>query len=154
MMITALSLSLDGLGIGTPITSFAPRFRLDGLGVDYQSGPVTLSGGLLALRGQDGSVSEYDGAVTLAAESFELAALASYSTGSEASLFAFAFLDPPLGGPPYLFVTGVAAGFGYNRDLLIPPIARTRAERAGRPAQGRVRGKERQWKVKGDASDR
>ena len=31
-------------------------------------------------------------------------------------------LDYPIGGPSFFFVTGLAAGFGYNRKLLIPPI--------------------------------
>ena len=36
------------------------------------------------------------------------------------SLFVFALLDTPLGGPPYFFLTGLAGGFGYNRSLQLP----------------------------------
>ena len=42
--------------------------------------------------------------------------------GGAPSLFAFAVLDAPLGGPPFFFVTGVAAGLGVNRDLVVPPV--------------------------------
>ncbi|HEY5317669.1 MAG TPA: DUF6603 domain-containing protein, partial [Solirubrobacteraceae bacterium] len=38
------------------------------------------------------------------------------------SLFLYAVLDYPIGGPEFFFVTGLAAGFGYNRKLLIPSI--------------------------------
>jgi len=31
-------------------------------------------------------------------------------------------VNDPLGGPAFFFVTGLAVGFGYNRDLLIPPV--------------------------------
>jgi len=38
------------------------------------------------------------------------------------SLFIYAVLDYPLGGPSFFFVTGLAAGFGYNRALSLPTI--------------------------------
>lgn len=31
-------------------------------------------------------------------------------------------LEYPLGGPPFFFVTGLAAGFGYNRRAIVPPV--------------------------------
>ncbi|MFM7789345.1 MAG: DUF6603 domain-containing protein, partial [Microcystis panniformis] len=34
----------------------------------------------------------------------------------------YAILDYPLGGPSFFFVTGLAAGFGYNRALKVPTI--------------------------------
>jgi hypothetical protein len=122
LKISALTLSLIGAGVGSPIKTFSPQFRIDGLAVDFENGPVILSGGLIAVRGPDDKVVEYDGQLTLAAEEFELAAIAGYST-QETSMFAFAILEAPLGGPPFLFVTGVAAGFGYNRDLKVPDAA-------------------------------
>ena len=36
------------------------------------------------------------------------------------SLFVFAGLDTPLGGPPAFYVTGLMGGFGYNRSLKLP----------------------------------
>jgi hypothetical protein len=38
------------------------------------------------------------------------------------SLFLYAVLNAPLGGPSFFFVTGLAAGFGYNRRLNTPTI--------------------------------
>lgn len=122
LKMSALTLSLMGAGVGSPITSFSPKFRIGGVAIDYESGPVILSGGLIALRGDNDEVVEYDGQITLSAEQFELAAIAGYSS-KETSMFAFAILEAPIGGPPFLFVTGVAAGFGYNRDLLVPDAA-------------------------------
>src|SRR5262249_59173355 len=39
-----------------------------------------------------------------------------------ASLFIFASLVAPLGGPPWFFITGVAGGFGFNRSLPAPGL--------------------------------
>ncbi len=38
------------------------------------------------------------------------------------SLFIYAALNRPLGGPAFFFVEGLAAGFGVNRRLIMPPI--------------------------------
>lgn len=37
-------------------------------------------------------------------------------------MFAYGVLRKMLGGPPAFYVTGVAAGFGYQRELLLPDI--------------------------------
>src|SRR5262249_57034534 len=29
-------------------------------------------------------------------------------------------VDGPIGGPPFLFVTGLGGGLGYNRELIVP----------------------------------
>src|SRR5262249_54921487 len=42
------------------------------------------------------------------------------SQGSYTSLFVFVSLPITLGGPPFLFVTGLGGGAGYNRQL-VPP---------------------------------
>ncbi len=60
------------------------------------------------------------GAVVSIVNMFELSAIGGYTEADgQASLFIFASLVAPLGGPPWFFVTGVAGGFGYNRSL--PP---------------------------------
>ena len=58
------------------------------------------------------------------ASSFDLTALGAYAqlTSGQPSLFVFAVLEIPLGGPPYFFITGAAAGFGFNRRLVIPEV--------------------------------
>ncbi len=57
-------------------------------------------------------------------ESLSIAGLAGYTTiGGNPSLFLYAVLDYPLGGPEFFFVTGLAAGFGFNRNLLVPDVS-------------------------------
>ncbi|MCQ4838008.1 hypothetical protein NE556_22830, partial [[Clostridium] symbiosum] len=43
-------------------------------------------------------------------------------TEGSPSVFAYGVLRKMLGGPPAFYVTGVAAGFGYQRELLLPDI--------------------------------
>ncbi|CAE6848290.1 hypothetical protein R69746_07233 [Paraburkholderia aspalathi] len=38
------------------------------------------------------------------------------------SFFLYGVLDAPLGGPVFIVVTGVAAGFGLNRTLVVPDV--------------------------------
>jgi drug/metabolite transporter superfamily protein YnfA len=122
-LISALSIGLDGLSLGFTLAmppAISPA--LHGLSISYQGGPVQISGGFLEITNSDGSI-EYDGEALISAEAFMLAAIGSYSTiNNEPSLFIFAMLDAPLGGPSFFFVTGLAAGFGFNRDLLIPTL--------------------------------
>lgn len=121
-----LTLSLDGLAVGSRLSKFEPKFKLKGIGIDYQGGGAVEIGGAF-LRKQitkDGkTVDEYDGAAVIKSESFTLSAIGSYAQyDGHPSLFIYAVLDYPLGGPSFFFVTGLAAGFGYNRALKIPTI--------------------------------
>ncbi|MGK7880324.1 MAG: DUF6603 domain-containing protein [Crocosphaera sp.] len=124
---SGLTLSLDGLAVGSPLNKFDPKFKLKGIGIDYQGGGAVEIGGAF-LRKQvtkDGkTVDEYDGAAVIKSETFTLSAIGSYSEDAQGdpSLFIYAVLDKPIGGPSFFFVTGLAAGFGYNRALKIPTI--------------------------------
>ena len=121
-----LTLSLDGLGAGSPITSFDPRFTLRGLGVDYRNAAVEIGAAFLhttVTDAQGRTYDEYDGAAVLKAQGLTLSAIGSYAyLDGHPSLFVYAVLEYPIGGPAFFFVTGLAAGFGYNRDLIVPPI--------------------------------
>jgi large repetitive protein len=125
--IAGLSVDVDGLELDIPLKHPAELDQwsvdLAGLSVAFSSGPVEIAGGLLKIEGSDGGV-EYDGEVKVQVESFGLTALGSYarSGGSDpfTSLFVFLVVDAPIGGPPYLFITGLAAGAGYNRQLIVP----------------------------------
>ena len=73
------------------------------------------------------------GEVLIRTKKFGLSAFGAYSNVPEdktnnkpayKSLFVFAMLDLPLGGPPAFFVTGLAAGFGYHSKLNLPPVAK------------------------------
>jgi hypothetical protein len=76
------------------------------------------------LTGADGKpYDEYEGAALLKIRQLTLSAIGAYAfVGGYPSLFVYAVLDYPIGGPSFFFVTGLAAGFGYNRLLHVPPV--------------------------------
>ena len=121
-----LTLSLDGLGAGSPITRFEPRFTLRGLGVDYKNPAIEIGAAFLHVTVTDAqgrTYDEYDGAAIVKAQGLTLSAIGSYAyLDGHPSLFVYAVLDYPIGGPAFFFVTGLAAGFGYNRALVVPQI--------------------------------
>jgi hypothetical protein len=115
-----LQVVLDNLQIQmpakTPLDPSSYGLGLDGLGVSLNAGAVALSGALLH------SGDQYAGEATITAGDFTISAVGAFGTTDGAtSLFIFGCLNAPLGGPPAFFVTGVSAGFGYNRQLLMPP---------------------------------
>jgi hypothetical protein len=120
-----LALTLDGLAVGSPLDRFAPTFHLDGLGVAYAAPPVEISGALLRIPDDqldDKVAFQYDGTATVALPSFSLAAVGSYAQmkDGQPSLFVFGQLEAPLVGAPPILVTGLMAGFGFNRELSLP----------------------------------
>lgn len=115
-----VQLGLLGLGAGSPLDKLSPKFTVDGVTITVSAGPMTFSG---ALVGTIDPVNLY-GELGLSLPSFSLGALGGYANyGGHPSCFLFAVLDAELGGPPFFFVTGLAAGFGLNRTLVIPPVA-------------------------------
>ncbi|MBC7910623.1 MAG: hypothetical protein H7Y30_08990, partial [Pyrinomonadaceae bacterium] len=119
-----LTLSMTGLSLGSPLTHFSPTFDLSGLGVAYVKPPLEIMGGLLKVPGSQlapGVKFQFDGMLVLKSMNYSLSAIGSYAqTTSGPSLFVFAQLEAALGGPPAFFVTGLMAGFGFNRSLEIP----------------------------------
>ncbi|HKQ74412.1 MAG TPA: DUF6603 domain-containing protein, partial [Blastocatellia bacterium] len=107
-----LTLSLDGLSVGSPISKFEPQFDLRGLGIDYRNDALEIGGAFLKRAEKD-----YAGAALIKAKQLTLSALGMYKemTDGNPSLFVYAVLDYPIGGPSFFFVTGLAAGFGYSR---------------------------------------
>src|SRR5258706_7110416 len=137
LSLAGLTLSLDGLAFGSSLSKFDPKFDLHGLGIDYRTGAAEIGGAFLRTEGKlsDGTTyDEYDGAAVIKTEELTLSALGSYAILEEKdsrgilhnnpSLFIYAVLDYPLGGPSFFFITGLAAGFGYNRSLIVPPVDR------------------------------
>nr|BFE59358.1 hypothetical protein GCM10020063_038840 [Dactylosporangium thailandense] len=126
LSLAGLTLSLDGLTLGSPIDHFAPSFDLRGIGVDYRSGPVEVGGALLRTTVREPGkepYDEYDGAAVIRTSAFAVTAVGGYVyLNGQPSMFVYAVLDKTLGGPPFFTVTGLAAGFGYNRSLVLPPI--------------------------------
>ena len=88
---------------------------------------MELGGAFLQQQIQDPATGEiytsYAGEAVLKTEQLSLSAIGSYMKyRGETSLFVYALLEYPLGGPPFFFVTGLAAGFGYNRRAIIPRV--------------------------------
>ncbi len=124
-----LTLELDGLAAGVSLADvqahrFRPKFSLRGVSIDYRNGAVEVGGGLLHIPpATPGDPDEYAGGAVIRTAGLSLTAVGSYAelNGSR-SLFLYAALDYPLGGPPFLFVTGLAAGFGFNRTVRRPAL--------------------------------
>lgn len=121
----ALAVELVALSVGFKITQPTDlsqyKLGLEGLGISFTSSTIQITGAFLQDKGVD-PVS-YSGQARIQAGPFGIGALGSYTTipdTDQTSLFVFAFLDFPLGGPGFFFVTGLAAGFGYNRQLVMP----------------------------------
>ena len=127
-----LTFTLDGLGVGTPLTTLAPSFRLLGIGLDYHSGPVEIGASFLRMHVEATSVDgntipahdEYSGLAIVKTPTIGLSAIGAYAElPNYKSLFIYGALHAPLGGPAFFFVTGLAAGFGFNRAINVPEIS-------------------------------
>jgi hypothetical protein len=115
-----LTIGLDGLSVGSPIDRLAPQFSLSGLSVSYAKGPTSISGAFL----RDELDDSYQGLAVIKTPGFSIAAMGAYKNlNGQPSIFIYGVLNMSVGiGPPFLQLTGISAGFGYNRTLNIPAI--------------------------------
>lgn len=135
--LAGLKASVVGLTVGVPVTdptNFSLyKADLQGLDISFNGGAVAVNGGFLKTETivNNAKVIMYNGVAVIKAGTFSLMALGSYAevpvssapgAATMPSLFIFAVLNSPLGGPPFLFITGIAAGFSFNRSLVIPDI--------------------------------
>jgi hypothetical protein len=123
-----LHLGLTGLCVRLPPSDPKPanlEWALDGIDLAYRGGPISISGSFLkseiSLKGE--KTIQYDGTAMIQAANFAITGFGSYAAvDGRASLYIFAIVHLELGGPPCFRVNGLAAGFGYNRKLTLPPI--------------------------------
>jgi len=116
-----LTLSLDRLAVKSPLSKFAPEFDLQGLGMAFKKGDLEIGGALLKRPAP--AKDAYDGALVLRYKRLAIEAVGSYETiDDRPSLFIYALIDYPLGGPAFFYVEGGAVGFGYNRSFTMPTI--------------------------------
>ena len=117
----------DELGLTIPFHSLLKpgdwSLDLAGLALSFEGAGISIAGGMLKNVGPNGV--EYDGVLTvdLAGRGFSIVggyARPNDALGGYTSLFLFASLPIPLGGPPFFFVTGLGGGGGYNRELKPP----------------------------------
>lgn len=125
-----LTVGFAGLGAGSSLKKFRPAFTLDGLSIAYSQGGILISGALLYDRADQ----SFTGCATIKTPAICLAALAGYqSLDGEPSLFVFASVNSRAGlisvalGPVFLQITGICAGFGYNRLLKVPEVEQVKA---------------------------
>jgi hypothetical protein len=116
---SGLSIALNGFGVGLHIKTFDIAFNIDGISITYTSNPILLSAGF------QGTIKPVDltGSFLIKTTPITIGGIGGYTeVDNKPSMFLFAVLNAPIGGPPFFFVKGVAAGFGYNRKLVIPDI--------------------------------
>ncbi|GAB3843979.1 hypothetical protein GCM10028822_00760 [Hymenobacter terrigena] len=121
-----LSIALDELSVGSSIKHFRPSFNLSGLSIDFSKNGLEIGAAFLRQQQVINGVSTevYNGAATIKTTGFALSAMGSYCYyDGHPSLFIYAYLEKALGGPSFFFVEGLAAGFGYNRALVMPDIS-------------------------------
>ncbi|NDU72979.1 hypothetical protein GWI34_10085 [Actinomadura sp. DSM 109109] len=129
LALAGMSIRPDGLRLLVPLDDLAEpgewEIGLDGLAVSLDLPSVRVAGGLT--RTVADGVAEYTGELSVDVAGRGFTAIGGYSKGADGvtSLFVFVALPFALGGPPYLFVEGLAGGVGYNRALVVPtdPVA-------------------------------
>jgi hypothetical protein len=115
-----LEIDLIGIGIGSPIHDPEVAFTIQGLAVSFAAGPVTIMGGMLGkLKPLD-----FVGVLSIQTPELSLSAFGGYADYQDhPSFFLYGVLNAPIGGPPAFFVTGIAAGAGFNRKLVLPDVS-------------------------------
>lgn len=110
-----------GLGFSMDLSDFRNlSFSLKGMELSINTSSFSLGGSFMKTSDRP---LEFDGSLLLRAGDLSLTVIGSYTeTEGSPSVFAYGVLRKMLGGPPAFYVTGVAAGFGYQRGLLLPDI--------------------------------
>ncbi len=128
LVTASFEIDLLGLWIGVDISDpfgKLPSFGIHGLNVTYAQPPVYFNGGLLYVENpMEGYLWEINGQLMVKYNQYGFFADASYAQPKQgttmSSFFAFLMVSAPIGGPPYLYVSGLAGGFGFNRNLIVP----------------------------------
>jgi hypothetical protein len=95
-----------------------PGFNPNNLTLTVTDPPLKIVGGFMATP----PPTSYYGIISVQVTPFGFQALGGYTPSTE-SIFLYARVTVPLGGPPFLFVTGLAGGFGLNSQLHLPTFA-------------------------------
>lgn len=120
LSVGGLEVDLLGIGIGSPVKQPAVEFTIQGLAVSFAEGPVSILGGMTGRL----APLDFTGVLSVRTPELSLSAFAGYAEYQQhPSFFLYGVLDAPIGGPPAFFVTGIAAGVGFNRKLVIPDVS-------------------------------
>lgn len=123
-----ITLTLEGLSAGSTIATFSPEFNLDGIGLSYEKAPIKISGSFLRHVdvAKDSKNESFSGAAIIKTASLTLSALGAYNDNDldgTPSVFVYGVVNRAIGvGPPWFNVTGMSAGFGYNRTIKVPKV--------------------------------
>jgi hypothetical protein len=120
-----VAFSLQALTVGSSLADFKPEFSLNGLALTFDQPPVSIGGAFLkstqTVAGK--KVESYYGEAVVQAGNFALRALGGWTPDADpSSFFLYVSIDYPLGGPPFLYVTGLSGGFGINSRLILPTV--------------------------------
>lgn len=130
LALSGLSINVEGLGMSFLLNkllkgdNIEPQFNLSGLGLALKQEPLEISGSLLRITpAKDEAISFY-GAAQISTSAFSIKGIGAYAKlkSGDDSLFVYGLYSGPIGGPAFFFVTGIAAGFGYNRTVRIPAL--------------------------------
>lgn len=126
------SLGLQGLSITFPLplpgmpSGDKLSFDLEGLSMAYQKSGLSIGGAFLKSVDTETNITSYYGQAVVQMNNYGLKAIGGYSpaqNNNPASFFIYANLAIPMGGPPFLYVSGLAFGFGVNYALNLPTTA-------------------------------
>ncbi len=122
-----ITLSLMGLkaGVEVALPPGMPSFGLDGLGISYSEGKIEIAGAFAkGTSTLPGVTDQYLGAVTVRFTKVLIYGMGAYAKiNGQDSIFVYAYMGYPLGGPAFFFVEGLALGFGYNRRFISPKLS-------------------------------
>lgn len=120
--VSPLTFTLIDAGVGVTLAS-TPGIvpYLSGFGVAFNNGVLSIGGSLSLHKDSNGNDenNEYLGTLLINFKEIGLTAMGCYTQGS---MWAYLTLQAPIGGVPAFFIKGLAAGFGYNRRLILPSI--------------------------------
>ena len=119
-----IGFSIEALTVSGALNDFVPHFDFKGLALSFERPPVSIGGEFLKVSERvDGeTVTSFYGEVLVGAGNFSLKALGGWRPKPPPFFFIYVNVDFPIGGPPFLFVTGLAGGFGINSSLVLPTI--------------------------------
>ncbi|MCK5125639.1 MAG: hypothetical protein KAR42_05245 [candidate division Zixibacteria bacterium] len=135
LVVSGLELDLIGVWIAINVNEpfkHIPSFGLHGINVAYSQPPLEFNAGLLYEElDQEDYAWEINGQLIIKYAEYGFFGVASYAQPTDKnwifkdvpilpSFFAFLMVSAPIGGPPYIYLSGLAGGFGFNRYLKIP----------------------------------
>jgi hypothetical protein len=127
--IAGLKITCDGLGVGSSLKEFDLKFKIPAIAIEYKgNAPLEIGGALYWKELSAAEKEEFEfklaGLAIIKTEAFAIKVLAAYDkfANGDSSFLVYGVLDKTLGGPPFLLVTGLAIGFGYNRTVITPTL--------------------------------